>query len=209
MSASFSVAPVADPARFPRLAAYLAALPDGLASHPASQARTSMSVAILEALPELRSLRDGFPPALRALLTPPTTLWTPEVHLAARMIAAADLRELDEAEHAAFMREVNRTMFGGIAYRAIMAFLSPASLLARGPERWASLHRGTRLTVERVAERECTASLAFPQHLVSGFGVRGYGAAFEAALEHSRARDPKLEVTGLSATELRWRATWS
>ncbi|MFL5274609.1 MAG: DUF2378 family protein [Anaeromyxobacteraceae bacterium] len=191
--------------RYPRVAAYLESLPRGLASHPQCEARSSIVVHFLAGT---ERVDEPLPREVAQLLTPPTTLWTPEVRLAATMLAVADQERWSDAQHQAWLLARNRELLSGIVYRALMAFLSPAALLEKAAARWSSLHRGTELDVERSGEREVVGRLSHPPRLFTAVAP-AYGAAFQAAIEHSRARTACVTEEDVTATCATYRARWT
>jgi hypothetical protein len=200
--------PTADLARrYPRLAAYLAALPAGLDSYPECQTRGTLAAEF--AADVSRGARD-LPHEVAQLFAAQPATWIPEAQLAATILAVADHAGRGDDEHAEWVREKNRAVFRGVVYRSLMAFFTPAGLLEKASSRWESFHRGTALGVERLADRHVRARLEFPPHLVSGpLLPRAYGAAMQAALEHSRAKTATLEVEDVGATWVTYRARWT
>jgi len=205
MSSAFSHRTPALAERYPRLAAYLDALPRGLASHPHCEARGSIVVHLLAGA---ERVDRSVPPEVAELLTPPTTLWTSEVRLVATMLALADRERWSDAQHHAWLLARNRELLSGIVYRALMAFLSPAALFEKAATRWTSLHRGTELDVERSGDREVVGRLSYPPRLFTAVAPL-YGAAFQAAIENSRARTACVSVEDVTATCATYRARWT
>jgi len=200
----------ADPglaASFPRLAAYLDGLPDGLASYPSCQARTSVARALLESA-DLAPAAT-VPPLVAQLLDPPSHGWIPEARLQATVLAIADLRGVADEAHLAWMHTVNLEIYRSPIYRALMAFLAPRTLLERGASRWEAFHRGTTLvTTPSTAARSAEAVLTFPPRLFNHLLLRGYAETFHAALVHSRAQEVTVEVAGWDETSAHFLARW-
>jgi hypothetical protein len=133
-----------------------------------------------------------------------------EVELQATVLAPADLRRLDDQAFLGWNHQVNLGIYRNPSYRAVMAFMSPRTLLERGAARWDAFHRGTTLTVRRgegVAAAE--ADLRFPAHLITPLLLRGYADAFRAALVHSRAPDALVELRQADETSALFVARWS
>jgi len=193
---------------FPRLAAYLSSLPSGLASYPECEIRATPVARYVDD-PTVRAAAAGAPEVVATLLTPPHAMWVPEVRCAAAILAVGDALRLSDGALAAHMVERNRELFRNVVYRALMAFLSPAALLARAPSRWEAFHRGTTLEVIELSERTAAARLAFPPGLLAGAVVPAYGAALQAALEHCRAEGATLVAEAVTPTSLVYRARWS
>ncbi|HET9594834.1 MAG TPA: DUF2378 family protein [Anaeromyxobacteraceae bacterium] len=193
---------------FPRLAAYLGGLPHGLASYPGCQMRGTPVARYVDD-PSVRAAAAGAPGVVLSILTPPHAMWVPEVRCAAAILAVGDALRLSDRALADRMVEHNRALFRNVVYRALMAFLSPAALLARAPSRWDAFHRGTALEVVELADRTALGRLTFPPGLISGALVPSYGAALQAALEHCRAEGATLAAETVTPTSVTYRARWS
>ena len=193
-------------ARYTRLAGYLVGLPDGLDSYPQCVARSGVLEAVLAAAP---GAQDRGPPLVAALLAPPLRPWTQEVVLQAALLAVADHAGMTEARFLQWCRSTNRQLYRNLVYRALMAFLSPLTLLERGAARWSSFHHGTTLEVGRDGEKVAQGQLTFPPGLFTPFLLRGYAEAFAAAFEHSRAENVSVELARTTETSARFVVRWS
>jgi hypothetical protein len=192
-------------ARWLRLTKYLAGLPQGLESHPGCTARRGLVEMVMSAAPR----PAGPEPALvTELLTPPTTPWIPEAVFGAGILAMADRAGWTEAELLAWHRSLNRHLFRGPIYRALMAFFSPMLLLQRGANRWATFHAGSTLTVDEDGPRGAVARLSFPARLFTELLLRVYAEAFAAALENARAGQVMVELSQVGETSAAFRARW-
>ena len=200
--------PAALSGAFPRLSAYLASLPRGLASYPECQMRGTPVARYVDD-PAVRAAAAGAPAPVSTLLTPPHEMWVPEVRCASAILAVGDALRLSDRALAEHMVEHNRQLFTNVVYRALMAFLSPAALLGRAPSRWEAFHRGTRLDVVEIGERTAVGRLVFPPGLIAGALVPAYGAALQAALEHCRAEGATLEPETVTPTSVTYRARWA
>ncbi len=191
---------------YPRLAEYLEALPGGTGAYPDCQARRGVVEAVLSAVP--RSA-DPVPQLVADLLTMPRGPWIPEVVFNAAMLAIADRAGWSEIQILAWHRALNRRLFRGPVYRAVMAFFSPRALLERGASRWSAFHAGTALEVSIDGDHGGTAVLHHPPHLFTPLLLRIYAEAFGAALENARATGRiVVELTEAGESSARFVARW-
>jgi hypothetical protein len=196
--------------KFPRFSSYLAALPAGLASYPECQAKTSLSVTLLQGMPLPRPKPSEVPePLSRFLERPPSSLWMPEVEARALALIIADHYLMSDKQYLAWVKAQNSSFFASLMYRAVMSFVSPASLIPRATERWAAVHRGSTLTAEFVGPRDVDVTLTFPPHLFSGLALEQLVAVFEALFERSKARDPEVMLAEISPTRGIYHARWN
>ncbi len=192
--------------RYPRLQEYLGALPGGAAAYPDCLARRGVVEAVLSALPHFT---DPAPQPVVELLTMPRGAWIPEVVFNAAILAMADRARWSETQILAWHRALNRKLFRGPVYRAIMAFFTPRLLLERGASRWSAFHAGTTLEVSAEGDHGGTAVLRHPPHLFTPLLLRIYAEAFGAALEHARATGRiVVELAEAGESSARFVARW-
>ena len=196
--------------RLPRFAAYLAALPGGLAAYPDCIAKGALIRTTVDDQPGLVSRAAELPRELaRLLLDPPLAgEWLPEAHFVALFHAHNDLLGLDEVGVQARSRERNRLLFESPAYRILMAVLSPATLLRFAGKRWENFHRGTRLEVSGASDDGVRAVLRFPRNLFDRLVLLAYGQSFAAALELSGAREPVVHLERVEPESGHFRVVW-
>lgn len=196
--------------RLVRLDRWLSGVPDGLDSYPAVRAKGSLARSVIEGQP-VPELVAGLPRALRVYAEDPPMAgeWFPEAHLAALILAVADLRGMTDGEVCAWARERNRALFRSPAYKILMAVVSPGSMVRFAARRWENWHRGTRLEVDGVADEGVRLTLRFPRGLFDGLMLRSYAEAFAAALEMARAVDPSVAVVTSASEHATFLARWS
>ncbi|MGI5860558.1 MAG: hypothetical protein ACOX6T_00710 [Myxococcales bacterium] len=186
-----------DPKLFPRVAAYIAQLPDGLASYPQCQIKGALFRSALSYLP-LPEVEPGALPdeVLKLVREPPRQSdWIPEVAAMAYNVAYADARKLSDAEFLDVMLEANRRSFAGPIYKILLGLASPYLLVAAGGARWGTMHRGSTLTIEKSDSHECDGRLAFPPRLFTELMLLDFSRAMQAALEASRAKEATVTLT--------------
>ena len=197
--------------RYPRLVEYLASLPAGLASYPDCQAKTSLSLTMVEGLPEPRPAleKESLPePLARFLRRPPTSMWSSEVESRALALSIADHYRMSNEAYLAWIKQQNRSYFGSLMYRAVMAFASPAALVAKAAARWAAVHRGSSLAAKVLGPGDAQATLTFPPFLFAGLALLQVKAVLEAGAEHTNARHPTVELEHVSPTSGVYRVRW-
>ena len=201
----------ASPSRFPRLTSYLAGLPRGLDSYPECQARTSLCKNFLDSLPTPRPRPDQVPePFARALVRLPAALWMPEVHAMAISLAIADHYGFDDAAYLRWVHEANSGYFRSVLLRVLMAFVSPAELVARASARWSSIHTGSTLTATLVDKGRARVVLEFPSGLFAArILLEHFNAVWQAVFEHSKAKNCQVRLVDATETRAIYEATWS
>ncbi len=197
-----------DPARFPRLARYLASLPRGLASYPECQAKGAVVRNWTDDLSELH--HRPLPPELLALLTEPPRLsaWYPEVHLWALLQAYADVRGLSDAGFVAWSRDLNTRLLQGPVYRFVAGMLSPSTVLNLSASAFKSFHRGLGFAVAPAEPDGLTVELTFPPRLLDAFCLRGLGTAFEVVLHLGKASKATVDLQTTTETTGRFLVRW-
>ncbi len=194
--------------RYPRVGAYLAALPAGLDSYPECRARSSVAESLVKARPP-GAPGAPRPPSVTALFGPCLRSWMPEVRLQATALAIADDARMSDAQFLAWTYDANAAMYRSAAYRAIMTLVSPQLLLQCGAARWNIFHGGTRLTCESEGSGRGVALLTFPPRLFTVLLLRQFAQAFRAALAHSRARESTVDLEDVGETSARFVARWA
>ena len=192
-----------------RLEAYLSSLPGGSGAYPECQAK-GILVRTLVADQGIGVVSARLPEPFRRLLDelPVGSEWVPEVHYLALTYALADASgRADEAIFAG-VRERHRRMFESPTYRMLMVGSSPGALVRGAGLRWANWHRGSTLEVEGIADDGVRLALKYPRGLFDGLHLRLFAEAFLAALDLSRARDPRVEIVEAGASRARYRLTW-
>lgn len=196
--------------RYPRLAAYVAGLPAGLDSHPECLAKASLCRALLDGMPAPLPAPSDLPdPAARLVAHPPAAMWMPEVQVMALALTIADQYRMSDGEYLGWLKQRNRSLFRTLMYRALFAFLSPASLAPKAAARWAAVHRGSELTCELVAPGLAELRLTFPPRLFAPLLLQSFTAVFQAAIEHSNARTCEVSLTEIADTTGLYVARWT
>jgi hypothetical protein len=195
--------------RFPRLSAYLAKLPAGIASYPECKVRTGTYEHVLLSDAGSRPSLAGVDSHVRDfLLVPSRGLWVPEVNLLAGILAVGDQYGLSPEQHFDWLLERNRQLFRSVVYRAVMAFFSPEMLLRKSSERWGSFHLGTEFRTQYTSGKEAMAELIFPPHLFDEVVLKVFAGVFVAALERANAQWVSMTVTQVTPTRGPYKMEW-
>jgi hypothetical protein len=199
-----------DAGRFPRVAAYLRGLPDGIASYPDAMVKASMyRDAILD-----RPLTDAveyLPPQVAELvLRPPlVSTWIVSVPVQAIFLAIADHHRMSEEAFAAWTHRTQKSLLGGRLYRAMVALASPTLLLNGTRVRWGSFHRGSEIEVTQTGPNEAHLAVLFPRGLFAPTNLRGFVGGFQAIAELSNAKPVSVTLVDAKPTRgdflVRWR----
>ncbi|HET9595432.1 MAG TPA: hypothetical protein VFP65_07615 [Anaeromyxobacteraceae bacterium] len=181
-----------DRERYPRVAAYLGALPDGVRSYPECQAKAAIVRRILHDRPVPAPPPGGLPERLAEVLHAPPleSEWMPEVLLMATVLTVADDRALEDDAFLRWVGPVNRELFGGI-YGLVMSVLTPEFAARNASSYWKMFHRGSSLVPERAGARHWSLRLLFPRHLFSGLALRQYGPVIQVGFQFA---DPSATV---------------
>ncbi len=192
--------------RYRRVQGYLAGLPAGLGSYPDCRARRGVVDTVVSAAPRFDA--GASPQLVLDLLAPPLAPWVPEVAFGAAILAMADRAGWTDDEVLEWHRSLNRHLFRGPIYRAVMAFFSPQFLLERGASRWATFHTGTTLEVAATGPRGAVARLEFPPGLFDELLLRVYAEAMGAALENARAGKVTIQLGEVGERHGTYQASW-
>jgi hypothetical protein len=192
----------------PCVQAYLARLPDGLASYPECTAKASLLRDLVKSRP-LDPEGDEVPDALRSLLRvpPPVSSWIPEVqYVTCRMIVyGRDFGGTDLAGFEQWIHAFNTALLRLPMYRVLFAFTSPERLMVGTAKRWSAFHRGTTLTITEHTPDTARTRIEFPPHLYGPEMVQVFAAGLRAAIEVAGGRGV---ATQLVASEPSFAEYW-
>ena len=187
-----------DPVRLPHAAAYLAALPEGLASYPACRIRDIVIEPYASAFGALAS-EPGLPAPVADLLRGGNGKSSyPEVVFQVAHLVVRDRAFGDDASFFEWQFHANTSVFDRPILRNLMRLVSPTLVVLGATKRWTAFHEGSELTAGRIVpagERAQTqAHLKYPARLFSRLFLVGLEQAFLAALLASRAKDPRAKL---------------
>lgn len=199
-----------DERTLPRLAAYLADLPDGLDSYPECRSKASLHRAFLDekALPPLAP--GALPEPVRELVEAPAAVssWIPTVVHHSVLLVVRELCFEDDESYCRHAFESQRKIFRGPMYRLLLVAMPVDTVLRGIAYRWKAFHQGTQLEVLERGDGEAHLRLRYPPRLYNELGLLGLASGFRAALDAMKATDPKVEVTEMGEGEAHFRGTW-
>jgi hypothetical protein len=196
----------------PQYHAFLAALPEGLASYPDALEKSAVNRHFLAgATTALGNKMASFPEPLRKVLVepPPHSSWVSQVLAHAVRAAVRDLLFPSLDDYLAYALRGNRDLLGSPVYAFLFRLVGPKTILRGAQGRWGQLHRGMSMTVESDGENRCVVTLGYPAGLVVDAEARSYAVAFQAAMELSGARGVSCSVAAFDRTGARFLGRWS
>ena len=199
-----------DAVRFPRVAKYLGALPDGLSSHPTALVKGSFVRAALEDR-RIGGFVDALPEEITQLIERPplVSTWIRSVYAQALFLAAADEHAMTDEQFGDWSYRVQKRLFGSPLYRAVAVVATPRMLLAGTRMRWGAFHRGTTIEiVDHVSRDAATVTMAYPSMLYARTNLVGFARGFQAVAELSNALVALVELGPSHATSARFDVRW-
>jgi hypothetical protein len=200
-----------DASRFPEAAAYVARLPQGLASHRHCEVKGSVVREIAASIDA--SVAAALPEPLRALVTqpPPVSAWVSEVPVNALILVQHELLKQRTGDPSAMIDRAfdsTRALLSTPLYKILFLVMSPERLLSGIDKRWGALRRGT-----YVEALEHTAKLAricvhFPQNHYNQTLLAIRAASVRAALVCAGGRDARVDVEPSSAETIDYVCHW-
>lgn len=194
--------------RYPRLAAYLALLPDGLRSYPECTSRGTLVTSATQGH-ELASFPDGLPPVVRQLVAEPPLpgAWLPAVHSDAVFFAVCDTHYPSEAAMLAWTAERTLRTAQSRMYRALTRIAGPSMLLRMTSTAHAMFQRGTEMTAKAIIGG-MQLRLEHPPHLHGGYNHLANVAMIEALLSLAGVPKAHVEMPESTPTYAVYRARW-
>lgn len=200
-----------DATRYPRAAAYLEALPDGLDSFPQCQVQLTVFDSIRFAVEDVDVDVGVLPGALAEFFRGETGKgWVPEVLCQAANLVFAD--SVGESAYLQWSYENAVRLYKKPVLRHLMKLLSPTLVVMGAPRRWGAVRRGTELAVEpartidgrMVTYGEVTA----PTGLMTRPFCEAVAEAFRAGLDGAHGRDGSVELEAFDGATARYRVGW-
>jgi hypothetical protein len=199
----------------PMLEEYLASLPDGLKSFPASRARgLTVRTLVLDPIHPLTRATPLPEPLEKMARTPPAQdSWVPQVWLSALHAVAYDRAFADHGGIEAFeewmfqrnVRLLKHPSLGGVILKAPDAM----QLFAGHAARWPAFYRGTTLRLLDLGKAKAVFELAYPPHSWPPISRTVIVAALRAAATVVGAKaatgTTEEESSEVSRVEIRWK----
>ena len=199
-----------DAARFPTLTAYLAALPEGLASYPTCRTKGAIVRSVLDE-GGLAAQAPHLPEELAALVRdrPPLTAWLPAAHADAVFHLYCDTHAPSEQAMLDWTYE-RSTRFGrSQTYRHIFNAAGPRMLLRTGVRMHGFFQQGTELEVPELTATRATVVLKHPPHLHSRLNQLSNVALLRAIVDLTGGKDGRCEMVESTPTFARYVTHWA
>lgn len=196
--------------RFPGLARYLAALPEGLDSYPESQSKGSLVRSTLQ-WHDARELLSELPETLALLVRepPPAAIWTPAVHGIALVHAVCDRYYRSDEEVLAWGARRSRALAKQGLYRAVLRVSGPRFLFSMTPRLNSMLQRGTHFENVALEPGRVLARLTYPPHLHSRRTLLGTVALCRTLVELTGGECTGAEMPECTETHATFECTWA
>lgn len=192
-----------------RTRAYVASLPQGLASYPECRGKVSIWKNILR-WTDTGELRGRVPPEL-TIFTSEGLLdvtWMSVAESFACHLALRDTLFRTDSAMADHFRMLDRRLLSGPLYRMLFAVASPHRVVHAADRRFRAMFEG--ITLEARPEDACRVSLSlrYPPRLLPELVGRLYLVAFEVAVELAGAKAVRSRVLEHGDTAARYELTW-
>jgi hypothetical protein len=203
-----------DPARLPRAAEYVSALPQELESFGQCGARSVLFEPLVRDFSRLAT-ETSLPQQVSDLLSGRLSRQrrVPEVVF---QTASLTIRDLAFADDAAFYRWIFTTSqetFDAPLVRNLMKLVSPSLTVLGATKRWSAFHEGTDAipgATEVVNGRsETRVELRYPEGVFSRTFLGGLTQAFLAAIMAARAKEPRVELETVESGRSLYLASWA
>jgi hypothetical protein len=193
---------------YPRLAAYLDQLPDGLDSFPECEAKVSIHRTVSAFANE--PLR-GLPPVLQAHLddVAPAEQWIPQCHTLALILAIVEARALAPEEESRWIRSAAGLLFSTPMYRLLIWAVSPRLMIKGADIRWSAFFRGSSLHAT-LDEGEAEIELRAPPTLFDRSLALIFTDVLRSALSYSEydSSSVQLELVDFEPGSVRYSVSW-
>lgn len=201
-----------DPHRLPETCKYLASLPQGLESFPRCTVRDVALDAYVRDFSGLAG-EPGLPGPVADLLRGSLQgTWVSETVFQVANLVVRDLAFATDAAFSEWIFDANTELFDKPLLRSLMRLLSPMLIVIGASRRWGTFHQGSDLVAGRVARsgerEEASARLRYPAGLFAPLFLSSLEQVFLAALDASRAKDPRVELGAVAPTEAEYKVSW-
>ncbi len=201
-----------DANRFPRAAAYVASLPQGLDSFPECRMNHLVLVHVPTDFPELVTGQE-LPPRLAEFFEKRIRGdWFNEAVGNAIYLMIRDCCFRDDASFQGWNQKNIDRLIRNPLFRAIMVLLSPALVVIGAGKRWTSFHQGTQMKTEAVGQSggrlQVRGLLTFPAGIYDPLLLRLHTSTFLAALIAAKADKPEVRLGEVTATSAEYLASW-
>ncbi|MCA9639966.1 MAG: hypothetical protein H6718_34895 [Polyangiaceae bacterium] len=200
-----STTPASKLPTFPRVKAYIDALPEGWDCCPTYHAKGALLLHCLEVKPLAES--SEMPSQLQRVLRQPplASEWISEATYCAVNLAIADHYHLDETGFRQFYYDVMSRMATSRIYQLLFGFVTPDTLLGAAARYWGRFHQGVSLRAVPRGNDGILYTVTWPTGLVPELVAHGYAGVFERVAELSRRGKPRIEIVQIGASGAAYR----
>lgn len=194
--------PSLDAAVFPRTAAYLASLPEGLVSYPACETRREYSDFIAKDFPQAAQ-HPKLPPSIAQAISFETDKrgWIPDVHCLLHMHIIWDLYFDSKAAFMAQHYVWCKKSCDHPLYKAAMYCISPKLSMIALRALWSRFNLGTHVTSrEGPSPNSRYVTLSHPDGMYDAFNVEAIFVAIQAMVSPPSGRNLSFDVIELTRT---------
>jgi hypothetical protein len=185
--------------RYPRTAAYVRQLPEGLDSYPDCVAKASIHRTVYAHYTSTNEALTGLPAPLQARLDDPSPAakWIPQCHTLALILAIVEsrgeTRGLDGPEMGAWIREAAASLFSTPMYRILMLAATPRLLFKGANIRWSAFFRGSELRPD-MGDHEATVELSAPPGMFDVTLATIFTDVLRAALNLTEEQSDRAQI---------------
>lgn len=200
-----------DARRFPETAAYVAKLPQGLASHRQCEVKGSVVREIAASIDA--PVGATLPAPMRALIADPPSVsaWVSEVPLNALILVQHELLKERTGDPSAMIQHAfdsTRALLSTPLYKILFFVMSPERLLRGIDKRWGALRRGTFLEAIEHTHNVARIRVHFPANHYNQTLLAIRAASVRAALVCAGGRDARVDVEPSSAESIDYVCRW-
>jgi hypothetical protein len=201
-----------DPGGYPRASAYVASLPQGLASYPSCRVKRETCDELISRLVD-KAIGAELPAPLQEILeTGGRTVWIPEVVGNTLLLVARDVVFGTDERFLSWVKTSMAKLLRQPHYRMAMRAVSATHLASGVGKRWSAFHTGTWLTAAPISETNgryrTTLSLKHPPGLYSGLLIEQLASVLLATVETSQPRNGRMVARQPSDNEAELEFSW-
>lgn len=185
-------------------------LPAAEDSYPEFRCKGSVWRLIGASIPDVESIAPELPPSVASIVTdpPPPSVWVPMVRVDLALSIASERFFDGQQAWSDHVYRANRALLEGRMYRSLLKLLSPARVATGAGLVWGALHRGSKVSVQKLEAAKYEFTLRYPEN---GFGPEFIASSHEtlrASLEAAGAHNVRVVGEQIDSSTLQWRAAW-
>ena len=201
-----------DGVRYANAGAYVATLPDGLASFSACRMNRHVLAHVGIDFPDLFAETDAPPLVMDFFKGRTPGDWINEATGNAIYLMIRDRYFGDDSSFRSWNQTNIERLVRNPVFRAIMVLLSPSLVVMGAGKRWGSFHQGTEMKTESMGQAggrmQVRGRLTFPEGLYNRLLLELHCSTFLAALVVARATEPEVRLVGVAPGQAEYVASW-